>query len=177
MTDFNLIRTVKTACRINLHILISRDYDFYRHLVNSQFEQYNSGKEKHSLEVMPFVITPIQNSSDKQQKDDIKISPRADSGIHSPASSMQQSPRSQKTSPYKNRALFPLPQLQSHTLPTFPMPRQPLDLPNRIRDSQPSTSNTPPNSTSATDKGKIAHFARKVRDKYKKRIPIAHSEN
>ena len=50
---------------------------------------------------MPFVVTPIQNNSDSQQKDDIDISPRADSGIHSPASSMQ-SPRSQKWSPYEN---------------------------------------------------------------------------
>ena len=60
---------------------------------------------------MPFVITPIQNNSDCQQKDDIEFSPRADSGIHSPASSMPQSPgRSQKSSSYENRALFPLPE-------------------------------------------------------------------
>ena len=40
-------------------------------------------------------------------------------------------------------------------------------LPNRIRGSQPSNSNTPPNLTNATDKGKIAHFATKVKEKYK----------
>ena len=85
--------------------VISRDSNFYKHLVNSQIEQYNSGEENHSLDVMSFVITPIQNSSDRQQEDDIEFSPRADSGIHSPASSMQQSPRSQKSSPYENRAL------------------------------------------------------------------------
>ena len=114
---------------------------------------------------MPFVITPIQNNSDKQQKDDIEFSLSADSGINSPASSMQQSPRSQRSSPYENRALFPVPQLQSHTLPMTPMPRRPADLPNPIRDSQPSNSNTPPNSTSATDKGKTAYFATKVGEK------------
>ena len=62
---------------------------------------------------MPFVITPIQNNSDSQQKDDNEVSPRADSGVNSPASSMQQSPRSQTSSPYENRALFPLPEFQS----------------------------------------------------------------
>ena len=84
---------------------------------------------------------------------------------------MQQSPRSQKSSPYENRALFPLPQMQSQTLPMIPMPRQPPDLPNPIRDSQPSNSNTPPNLTSATGKGKLAHFATKVKEKYKRNDP------
>ena len=80
---------------------------------------------------MPFVITPIQNISDKQQKNDIEFSPRADSGIHSPASSIQQSLRSPKLSPYENRALFPLSQLQSQILPMTPTPRQPHYLPNQ----------------------------------------------
>ena len=156
---------------ITNYAIISRDSDFYKHLVNSQIEQYNSGKEKPSLDVMPFVITPIQNNSDKQQKDDIEFSPRADSGTHSPTRSMQQPPRSQKSSHYKSRALFPLPQLQSHTLPMTPMPRQPPKLPNPISDSQSSNSNIRPNSTSATDKGKIAHFATKVKAKYKRKDP------
>ena len=81
-------------------------------MVNSQIERYNSGRKEHSLDVMPFVITPIQNNSDKQQKEDNEFSPRADSGIQSPASSIQHSPISQKSSPYENGALFPLPQLQ-----------------------------------------------------------------
>ena len=120
---------------------------------------------------MPFVITSIQNSSDKQQKDDIEVSPRADSGIHSPASSMQQSPRGQKSIPYENRAIFPLHEFQSQTLPISPMPRQPLDLPNPIRDPQPSKSNTRSNLTSATVKGKVAHFATKFKEKYKRSDP------
>ena len=156
---------------ITNYAVISTDSDFYKHLVNSQIEQNNSGKEKHSLDVMPFVITPIQNNSDKQQKDDFEFSPRADSGIHSPASSMQQIPRSQKSSPYENRALFPLPEFQSQNLPLTPMPRQPHDLQNPIRDSQSSNSSTPPKLTSATYKGKIAHFATKVKEKYKRNDP------
>ena len=64
--------------------------------------------------------------------------------------------------------MFPIPQSQSHTLPMTPMPRQP---PDPICDSQPSNSNTPPNITSATDRGKIAHFATKVREKYKRNDP------
>ena len=122
---------------------------------------------------MIFVITPIQNNSDSQQKDDIEFSPTADSGIHSPASSMQQSPRSQNSSPYENRAMFPLPQFQPHTLLMTPMP----ELLNPIRDSQPSNSNNPPNLNRASGKGKIAHFATKVKEKYKKMILTAHSEN
>ena len=51
------------------------------------------------------------------------------------------------------------------------MPRQPYDLQNPIRDSQPSNSNTPSNSNSTTDKGKIAHFATKIRETYKRNDP------
>ena len=130
---------VKTAHRIHLidffpkeerlpslltnYAVISRDTDFCKHLVNSRIEQSNSGREEHSLDVMLFVITPMQENSDRQQKDDFEFSPRGDSGIQSPARSIQHSHRSQKSSPYENRALFPLPQLQSHTLPMTPMPR------------------------------------------------------
>ena len=89
------------------YAVIYRDSDFYKHLVNSQSEQSNSGKEKHSLDVMPFVITPIQNNSESQQKDDNEFSPRADSGIYSPASSMPQSPRSQNQAPMKREHRFP----------------------------------------------------------------------
>ena len=149
------------------YAVIFRISDFYKHLVNLQIKQYISGKEKHSLDVMPFVITPIQNNSDAQQKENIEISPRPNSGTHSPASSTQFFPRSQKSSPYENRAMFPLSQSKSHTLPMTPMP----ELPNAIRDSQPSNSNTPPNPTSATDKGRIAHFATKVKEKYKRNDP------
>ena len=156
---------------ITNYAVIPRDSDFCKLLVNSQIEQYNSGKEKQSLDVMPFVITPNQNSSDKQQKNDFEFSPRADSGIHSPASSMQQSPRSQNSSPFENRASFPLLELQSDDPPMTPMPSNQPQLPNSIRDSQPSNSNTPPNSTSATDKGKTAHSARKVNEKYKRNDP------
>ena len=47
------------------------------------------------------------------------------------------------------------------------MPRQLPKLPELIRDSQTSNSNTPPNITNFTDKGKIAHYATKVEEKYK----------
>ena len=146
-------------------------------MVNSQNEQNNSGKEKHSLDIMPFAKTPIQRTSDSQQKNDIEFWPKADSGIRWPASSMQQSPRSQKTSPYENRALLPLPQIQSQTLPMTPMHRQPHDLPNPIRDSQPSNSNAPPNLTSTTDKGKIAISRQKSEKCVNEKILTAHSEN
>ena len=120
---------------------------------------------------MPFVTTPIQNNSDRQRKDYIEFSPRLDSGIDSPASSIQPLPTSQNSSPFENRALFPLPKLQSHTLPMTPIPRQRPEQPNPIRDSQPFISNTPTNLTSATDREKIAHFARKFSEKYKRNDP------
>ena len=126
---------------------------------------------------MLFVITPIQNNSDSQQKDNNDFSPRADCGIHSPASSMQQSPRSQKSSPHEIRAMSPLPEFQSQTLPITPMPRQPPELPDPIHDCQPSNSNTPPTLTSANDRDRLAHFATKVREKDKKVILTACSEN
>ena len=126
---------------------------------------------------MPFVITPIQNNSTIQRKNNIEFLLRADSGIHFPASSMQQSGRCLKSSPYEKRALFPLPQLQTPSLPMTPMPRQPHDLPNPMRDSQPSNSNTPPNLTIAIDRGKIAHFATKVKKKTKEMTLTAHSKN
>ena len=55
---------------ITNNAVISKHSNSYKHLVDSQVEQYNSDKEKHSLDILPFVITPIQNSSDWQQKDD-----------------------------------------------------------------------------------------------------------
>ena len=101
----------------------------------------------------------------------MEFSPRAVSGKHSPASSIQNSPRSHNSSPYENRALFRLPQLQPHTLSMTPMPRQPPELTNPIGNSQRSNSNTQPNWTSSNDKGKIAHFATKFTGKYKRNNP------
>ena len=64
-------------------------------------------EQKLSLDLKPFVLTPIENNSDKQLKDDIEFSPRANSEIQSPATSVKHSTRSQKPTPYENRALFP----------------------------------------------------------------------
>ena len=112
---------------------------------------------------MPFVITPIKNKSDRQKKDDIEFSPRAESGKQSPASSVQHSLRSQNSNPYENIALLLLPQSESHTLPMTPLIRRLPELTIPIRDSQPSNSNPRRNKTSATDKGKIAHLATKLK--------------
>ena len=121
--------------------------------------------------MMAFVIMPIRNNSDGQEEDDHKFPLRAYSALHSLASSMQQSPRCQKSNPHENRALIPLPQLQSHTLPTTLMPRQRPELPNPKRDFQTSNSNTPQNLTGVSDEGKIAHFGTKVKEKYKRNNP------
>ena len=120
---------------------------------------------------MPFVITHIQNNSDSQQKYDIEFSPRADPGLNSPPSSMQQSPRSQKSSPYENRALFPLPEFQSqksahdsYSQTTAPFTKSNTRFPT-------FEFKYPTNLTSASDKGKIAQFATKVKEKYKRIDP------
>ena len=34
---------------------------------NSQTQQFNSGEEKHSIDVMPFVKTPLQNTLDEKK--------------------------------------------------------------------------------------------------------------
>ena len=52
---------------ISNYVVISRDSKFYKRLVHSQLEQYNSGEENHSLDVTIFVITPIQTNSDIQK--------------------------------------------------------------------------------------------------------------
>ena len=133
--------------------------------------------KKHYFDVMPSVITPIRNKSERQQKNVSEFSPRTDPGKHSPAISMQQSPRCRKWSPYENRALFLLPPLQLNNLPMTPIPRRPSELPNPMRYTQLSNSNTPPNLTSTSDKGRKAQFGTKIREKCKKMIPIAQSEN
>ena len=86
---------------------------------------------------------------------------------------MQNLPRIRNSGPYKNRAWSRLHQLKSHTLPTTPMPRQTHELPSPIRDSQLSTSNTPQKLTSATDKGKIAHFSTKVKEDNERNNPYS----
>ena len=50
------------------------------------------------------------------------------------------------------------------------MPRGPLELPNRIRHSQASTSSTPPNLISANGKGETTHFATKVTEPYERNV-------
>ena len=52
-----------------------------------------------------------------------------------------------------------------------PMPRRPSELANPMRDLQTCISKIPPNSASATDKGKTAQFATKVKEKYKRNDP------
>ena len=51
------------------------------------------------------------------------------------------------------------------------MPRKPPELPNPIRDSQTSNSNTQINLTSATYKAKIAQFATNAKDKTRRNDP------
>ena len=99
----HLIRYLQKQKRLSPFIInyavTFRDSDFYKHSVNSQIELYNSGREKLSLDVMPFVLAPLQNNSNKQQKDNAEFSLRAHFGIQSPENSRQQSPRSQNLSP------------------------------------------------------------------------------
>ena len=67
LTDYCPIKNRRSPLITN-YAVISRNSDFYKNLVNSQDEQYNSGREKQSLEVMFFVITPIQNKSVNNKK-------------------------------------------------------------------------------------------------------------
>ena len=149
---------------------IETDSDFYKHLVKTQIDKYNNGEERHSLDMMPFIITPLQNDPPIQnQKENIEFSPKADSGIQSPESTTLQSP--QAISNYENRMLFPLPELQTPILPMTPMPRRTPNLalyPSPIHDYQQSTSSSNPQK-----KNKIIEFATKAKEKYQRNTPTS----
>ena len=102
---------------------------------------------------MTFALTPLQNNLNEQQTDDIDSSPEANSELQPPVSLIQQSLRIQNPSPYENKALFPLHQIQSQTLPITPIPRWPLELLTSKSSSRLSTSNAPPTLTNTSEKG------------------------
>ena len=144
------------------YAVFSRGFNFYEDLVKSQIEHQNSGKKKHSLDIMTFVLTPPRNNSTTQQKDHIEISSRTDSGIQSPANSTQQSPRSQNFNPYKKEHLFCHPNYNHifcsrHLLLDGDLSYQTQYAINSL------LLQTLSNFTSAAEKGKIVHSATKLK--------------
>ena len=87
--------------------------------MQSQINNYNSDQQKCSLDVMPFIISPLRDISENSQenvKSHATLSPNADSGIHSPATPTNDDHN------YQNKTISLLPPLQTLILPMTPMP-------------------------------------------------------
>ena len=67
LTESFLIQK-RLPSRITNYAVKSINSDFYEQLAASQFEQYNASSERRSIDVVPFLIRPIQNNSDTNQK-------------------------------------------------------------------------------------------------------------
>ena len=88
---------------------IAKDSDFYKHLVQSQINDYNSNQQRCSLDVMPFIISPLQENTNIQEmgKSHATLSPNADSGIQSPSTPANDDHN------YQRQTISPLPPLQT----------------------------------------------------------------
>ena len=98
---------------------ITKGSHFYKHLVQSQIDSYNSNQQKSSLDVVPFIISPLGDNSENFQQNSrshATLSPNADSEIQSPAT-----PTYDDHS-YQNLTISPLPLLQTPILPISPLP-------------------------------------------------------
>ena len=121
---------------------ITKDSDFYKHLVQSQINDYNSYQQRSSIDVMPFIISPLQENTNIQEmsKNHAALSPKADSGIQSPSTPTNDDHN------YQNLTISPLPPLQTPILPMTPMPiRVPTILRTtpQFHEAEQSTSSSP----------------------------------
>ena len=100
---------------------ITKYSDFYKHLVQSQINDYKSNQQTFSLDVKPFIISPLQDNTNAQEmsKNHTTFSPNADSGIQSPATPPTPTNADHN---YQNLTISPLPPLQTPILPMTPMP-------------------------------------------------------
>ena len=113
---------------------------------------------------MPFIISPLQENTNYQEmnKNHATLSPTADSGIQSPATSTNDDHN------YQNLTISPLPPLQTPILPMTPMPiRVPTILRTtpQFHEAEQSTSSSP------KKKNKVADLTSKVKAKYKRSHP------
>ena len=99
---------------------ITKDSDFFKLLVQSQINVYYSNQLRCSLDVMPFIISPLQETTNVQEmsKSHATLSPNADSGIQSPAAPTNDDHN------YQNLTISPLLPLQTPILPLTPMPNR-----------------------------------------------------
>ena len=102
---------------------ITSDSDFYKQLVQSQMNDYNSHQHRCSLDVMPFTISPLQQNTNIQEtsKNHATLSRIADSGIQSPSTPTNDDHN------YQNETISPLPPLET---PILPMP---IRVPTKLR--------------------------------------------
>ena len=139
---------------------ITKDSDFYKHLVQSQINDYDSNQQRCSLDVMPFIISPLQENTNIQEMSEnhATLSPNADSGIQSPSTPTNDDHN------YQNITISPLPPLQTPILAMTPMPfRVPISMTTpQFHEAEPSTSSPP------KEKNKVADLTSKVKAKYKR---------
>ena len=63
---------------------IEQDDNFYKHFVQSQIDEHNSGQPEHKLDdFMPLIITPLSGPNNNTTKGS-EFSPSTDSGFFSP---------------------------------------------------------------------------------------------
>ena len=143
---------------------ITKDNDFYKHLVQSQMNDYNSNQQRCSLDVMPFIISPLQENTNVQEmcKNHATLSPNADSGIQSPSTPTNDDHN------YQNLTISPLPPLQTLILPMTPMSIRAPTISRttpQFHEAEQSTSSSP------KKKNKVADLTSKVKAKYKRSHP------
>ena len=140
---------------------ITKDSDFYKLLVQSQINDYNSNQQRCSLDVMPFVISPLQENTNIQEiiKRYATLPPNADSGIQSPSTPTNDDQN------YQNLTVPALPPLQT---PILPMPLcvpTILETTSQFHEADQSTSFSP------KKKNKVADLTSKVKAKNKRSAP------
>ena len=139
--------------------------------MQSQIDNYNSDEQRSSLDVMPFIISPLRDNSENYQrnsKSQATLSPNTDSGIQSPATPTNDDHN------YQNLTISPLPPLQTPILPMTPMP---IRVPTILRTTPQFHNTEQSTSSSQKKKNKVSDFTSKVKAKYKRSDPDSSLRN
>ena len=141
--------------------LITKDSDFYKHSVQSQINEYNSNQQRCSLDVTPFIMSPLQENSNDQEmcKNHAALSPNADSEIQSPSTPTNDDHN------YQNLTISPLPPLQT---PILPLTLMPIRVPTILRTTPQFHEAEQSTSSSPKKKNKVVDLTSKVKAKYKR---------
>ena len=128
--------------------------------MQSQIIGDKSNQQRFSLDVIPFIISPLQENTNIQKlcKNYATLSPNADSGIQSPFTPTIDDRN------YQNLTISPLPPLQTPILSMTPMT---IRVPTILRTKPQFYEAEQPTSSSQKKKNKVADLTSKVKAKYK----------